>query len=146
MSDLRGFGRRMNVRGDNVVTNTRQLVKKVGVQVDAALVLATPVDTGRARLNWQVEIDAEPQDTLPEPPDPASGARTSLENAKQTIATFQLGSTIHIVNNLDYIGRLNEGWSAQAPANFVEEAISVGIAAVKGAGPLTDVQQSTDLT
>lgn len=131
--DLRGFSTRMAVLGQTIETNASKLKRKVAVQVDGAVVLATPVDTGRARANWQVELNNVPDGTLPEPNSAAEGTRAALDNAKSTIARAQPGDTIVIVNNLPYIQRLNDGWSAQAPANYVEKAVLVGAQAVKGA-------------
>jgi len=133
MTDLRGFARVMALMGESVETNTSNLVCRVAVEVDAAVVLATPVDTGRARLNWQVEINATPSGTLPEPQNPASGASEALAQARATIAGYRTGDVINIVNNLPYIMRLNEGWSAQAPSGFVEKAIAVGVDTIKDA-------------
>ncbi len=131
--DLRQFGRKMRVTGELVEKNTEKLVRKVALAVDASVVLATPVDTGRARANWQVEINNAADGTLNEPSDPGSGARQAIEDGKKTVEQYKIGDTIHITNNLPYIARLNEGWSAQAPANFVEEAAMAGVKQIKGA-------------
>lgn len=41
-------------------------------------------------------------------------------------------SSIHITNNLPYIGALNDGHSKQAPAGFVRTAVMEGLAAMRG--------------
>lgn len=133
MSDLRGFGKRMKTVSKTVGANADKLTRKVALAVDAAVVLATPVDTGRARSNWQVELNNIPAGTLPEPASPADGPARAIAEGKEKAAAYKTGDTIHITNNLPYIGRLNEGWSAQAPANFVEEAALAGAATVKDA-------------
>lgn len=133
MTDLRGFGKRMKTLSNAVGKNADKLVRKVALAVDAAVVLATPVDTGRARSNWQVDLNTEPSGTLPEPVTPQEGVNRSLNEAKEKAAAYKTGDVIHITNNLTYIGRLNEGWSAQAPAGFVEEAALAGAATVKDA-------------
>ncbi len=135
--DLRQFGRKMKVTGKLVEENGGKLLRKVAVAVDAAVVLATPVDTGRARSNWQVEIGSAPEGVLP-PFHPGAEGSTSGPNAQAALAAARRviegavpGDTIHITNNLDYIGRLNDGWSAQAPAGFVEEAVQHGVQQVR---------------
>lgn len=143
MSDLRGFARVMALMGERIETNTSALVRRVAVQVDGAVVLATPVDTGRARLNWQVEINGTPSGTLPEPPSPGAGASDSIAKANAAIAGYRTGDVINIVNNLPYIQRLNEGWSAQAPAAFVEKAIHVGVQTIKDATIVVSSSGST---
>lgn len=139
--DLRQFGRKMKVKGALVEENAGKLLRKVALAVDSAVVLATPVDTGRARSNWQVEIGQPASGTI----EPLTGVRkgfegsgsavaaASIEAAKAVIETAVPGDTIHITNNLDYIGRLNDGWSAQAPAGFVEEAVQNGVQRIRKA-------------
>lgn len=118
----------MRVTGRVVEDNTAKLVRKVALAVDAELVLSTPVDTGRARSNWQAEINTPATgEAEPVPPQQA------IDDATRVIAESKPGDAIHITNNLPYIGRLNEGWSAQAPEGFVETAILHGAAQVKGA-------------
>lgn len=139
--DLRQFGRKMHVTGEVIDDNVGKLVRKVALAVDASVVLATPVDTGRARSNWQVELNEAPTgevETLAGVRKGFSGsgstvARASIEEAKRIINEARPTDTIHITNNLPYIARLNEGWSAQAPANFVEESVMVGVKQIKGA-------------
>lgn len=121
------------MQGQAVADNTDKLVRKVALAVDAAVVLGTPVDTGRARSNWQVELDAPAEgkiDTYGQ-----NAAAVSVAKATETIQKYDGDNhtELHITNNLDYIGRLNDGWSAQAPAGFVESAVLAGVDQVKGA-------------
>ena len=118
----------MRVTGRTVSDNATDLVRRVALTVDSELVYSTPVDTGRARSNWQVEIDRPASGTV----DPVPAA-VALERAAATVQRSMPGSTIHITNNLPYIGRLNEGWSAQAPAGYVETAVLAGALRVRGA-------------
>lgn len=108
---------------------------------DQAVVLATPVDKGRARSNWLVELDA-PARTTVEPYAPGLGGNTGGANAAAAIAQGQAtialyngdrNTAIAISNNLPYIGRLNEGSSLQAPAGFVEKAVQAAVKQVQGA-------------
>lgn len=126
------FAGRMGKRAKNVIRNTDLVVRKMAITVDGTVVLATPVKTGRARGNWQVEVGAEPPQGVLETTDPG-GAR-AIELAKTAIAQYKggQGNAIHITNNLPYIGRLNNGHSAQAPAGFVEKAVMTGIQALNG--------------
>lgn len=66
----------------------REIEEKLLLDLHGGLVLATPVDTGRARAGWTVDTTA-----------------------------------LVIENNVEYIGKLNEGHSKQAPAGFVETEI-----------------------
>lgn len=142
MAGFDEFSKRLKKTGQRIVENADKAVRRTALAIDSAVVYSTPVDTGRARSNWQVGIDGPVEGTI----EPLRGvskghkstgtavAQTSIENAKAVIATYKGGTptaAIHITNNLPYIGRLNEGWSAQAPAGFVETAVREGIAHLK---------------
>jgi hypothetical protein len=131
MADLKTFARRIRKIGQNIEKNADVAVRTCGLAVDAAVVIATPVDTGRARGNWQVTLDTPASGTTPAL---SVSGNEALEQGKSVIAGYKGGrpqAAIHITNNLPYIGKLNEGHSAQAPAGFVERAILVGIQAIK---------------
>lgn len=131
MGDLRNFARRIKVRAQEFEEDTNRLVRKVALAVDTAVVLATPVDTGRARANWQVGIGEPKVGTLPEPASPGGGAQLALDSAASSIATYNGEGTIHITNNLPYIEALNNGHSSQAPAGFVERAVAAARTALE---------------
>lgn len=124
MSDLKGI---LQKAGTSVAANADRLVRRCALATDAAVVIATPVDTGRARSNWQVELGQAASGTLDTTDKSGQGA---ISQGKQVIDTYKSGSSINITNNLPYIERLNNGWSAQAPAGFVERAVQIGVAAV----------------
>lgn len=89
------------------------------------VVPATPRETGLAQGNWRTSISAPPIGTISRTSGGAavsSGLR-SVQAAKRRISKGRQGR-IFIVNNLPYIGRLNSGSSAQAPAFFVEVAFA----------------------
>lgn len=137
--DLRQFGRKIRITGSAVETNATRLVRRVALSVDRDLVLSTPVDEGRARSNWQVNLGSA-ADGVREPFSPgedgstgAANAQAALAKAEQDLVKLPNGTEVHITNNLPYIGRLNEGWSAQAPEGFVETAVLTGIASIKDA-------------
>lgn len=117
--------------------NVAQVVRKCALVIDGAVVLATPVDTGRARSNWVVSLD-QPVTTTREPYRPGKARSTEGENSRAALAQGQMAIArytpqnreIFITNNLPYIGRLNNGYSGQAPAGFVETAVLQGVNAV----------------
>ena len=77
----------------------------------------TPVDTGRARANWNGSM---------KDPDYTTTESTSVAGAQARLATgvrgFDLfrGETFYMSNGLPYIERLDEGYSKQAPAGMVD--------------------------
>lgn len=92
------------------------LVRKVALQVLSGVVFSTPVDTGRARGNWQVSLDR-----------PATGSlnlldkqgRTVVSTGSVTIGRAPVFGHIWVTNNLPYIERLEYGHSKQAPAGML---------------------------
>ena len=105
-----------------VIGTLEKTVRAVALVVDSTLVDTTPVKTGRARGNWNPSLNV-PDATIREP------------NQKKPIepiaAAYKITDTILISNNLPYIKRLNEGYSKQAPAGFVDAALERGKRAVK---------------
>lgn len=136
-NDFGDFQRRITILARNIETQVDALVRKTALAVDQTLVMSTPVDTGRARSNWVVQIGSAPDGEI-DAYAPGEKGTTGAENtqaainqAEAAISRYSGGAgEIHITNNLPYIQRLNDGYSHQAPAGFVEEAISLAVRAV----------------
>lgn len=113
-----------------VKKNADRTVRKAAMAIDQAVVMGTPVDTGRARANWIASINI-PSDATTDSTD-ANGA---IVQAAGEIGRYdgEKHESINISNNLPYIRKLNEGSSAQAPAQFVEEATKRAVKSVQGA-------------
>jgi len=129
MADLPTFARRIRRRAREIETNTDKLVALTAGVIDQTVVLATPVDTGRARGNWQVSIGSPITEAVDEL---SPGGSEAIATGKAVIRSRKPGQTIFISNNVAYIEALNEGSSSQAPANFVELAVLAGIRALNG--------------
>ena len=108
--------------------NANLIVRKVAIDIFARVVMRTPVDSGRARGNWQINVGAAPSGAIARtdkqekgsPPGPALASA-----ALAAVATFEAGPDIYIVNNLPYINRLEyEGYSTQAPAGMVRVTVA----------------------
>ena len=130
MASLSVFARRIKKLAERIEVNVSRTVIKTAIAINQAVVISTPVDTGHARVNWQLGIST-PVRSINPATDPSGAATIALNNAKAM--TRKDGQDIYISNNIDYIGFLNEGSSAQAPAGFVEIAVLAGEAAVKRA-------------
>jgi hypothetical protein len=139
VASLGQFAENMKRRAADVERNTSKTVRAVALVADRELVLQTPVDTGRARSNWIVTLGNPATKTI-EPYSKGEKGSTGTANASAaiaqgaaTISQRKEGQDISISNNLDYIGKLNEGSSAQAPAQFVQAAVQRAVAAVRKA-------------
>ncbi len=132
-TDFEGLGRRLETVASQIAEGTEKLMSEIISEIGKAIVTATPVDTGFARANWRPSLNApatSPVSFL----DPTGTATISKINtiAKQ----WRLGEQAFITNQAPYIGRLNQGSSPQAPADFVRTAVERGLrqATVGGRG------------
>lgn len=124
MVGLGDFARRIRRRARQVEEEVDRTVVLTAGVVSQAVISATPVDTGRARNNWQASIGTPIRAVLEETDQDGGGAAARNE---AVFGTRRTGQTIFISNNVEYIEFLNRGSSAQAPANFVEAAVQTAV-------------------
>lgn len=92
--------------------------------------ISTPVDTGRARWGWNCSIGSVIFDIPDSAPNGWVGrSRGGVEYYKEdtmrannvfTVTAVTGKETLYVANAVPYIGRLNDGYSDQSPARFVE--------------------------
>lgn len=111
--------------GAQIETQVSKITRRIGLGILSRVVLATPVDTGRARGNWQVDLAAPPAAEI-DRLDKGGGA--TIADGSAEIGRMKGYGRIYLVNNVSYIGELNEGTSSQAPAGFVDAAIDAELA------------------
>jgi len=132
---LSEFSRRIIIIARRAEQGADELVRKVALAADQAVVMGTPVDTGRARSNWIVSLGVPATGTIDAyaPGEArsteAANTQAALDQGEAVISRYTggEGTSIHITNNLPYIQRLNDGYSAQAPANFVEQGVQEAV-------------------
>lgn len=106
-ADLRKYAEKYRLRMEDVA-------RAVPVELASRVILASPVDTGRFRGNWNVatnRVDA----TTTEDTDKAGDKAISRAQAVKV----QLGDDVYVTNNLPYAQALEDGHSQQAPAGMV---------------------------
>ena len=91
------------------------------------VIIGTPVDTGRARANWQLAIGSPPASVLSKTDKGRKGkssgvSGSEVKKAKQKIGVRKTGRSVFIANNLGYIGVLESGHSKQN-SGWVENAL-----------------------
>ena len=91
-------------------------VRKIALELFSRIIMRTPVDTGRARANWQVAIGTIPSGTLEL--NDKSGQAT-INKVQAASMGLVAGDVIYLTNNLPYAVPLEEGYSQQAPAGMV---------------------------
>lgn len=114
----RNFALDLKKFGEVTREQAKIIFRKISLELDARIVLSTPVDTGRARGNWfpslnspssRIEMDASDKS--------GSGAMSA---AQGIVNIADLGETIWFTNNLPYILPLENGHSGQAPEGMVD--------------------------
>ena len=95
------------------------VVQKATFDLFSAVVLKTPVDSGRFRANWNCTQSAADFSTT-DNTDPARAGQQA-----QKSLNFAAGGIVYFVNGLPYGPRLEyEGWSRQAPTGMVRVSIA----------------------
>lgn len=128
MASFRVFTKRIRRRARQVETGASQALRTLALIINQTIIVATPVDTGHARANWIVGIDAPISKEISE--EDKGGEATVARNAA-IIRGAKPRKQIILSNNVPYINVLNEGSSDQAPAQFVKLAILEAVAAVR---------------
>jgi len=99
-----------------------QITNKASLDLFTKVVMDTPVDTGRARGNWQLSIGQEATGEMPEDKD---GSAT-ISKATGTVTKDRTTAAIFIQNNLPYIKKLEYGhWSKKAPNGMLRKNINL---------------------
>lgn len=132
------FANRMKQIANAVPANANAIKKHVASVFVIKVVPGTPVDTSLHRSRWQVGISG-PATSIHEAffkGKHGSTAEASTDKAIQ-LAQAQIdrvlpGQDIYVGNNGPAIRRLNEGYSKQAPARFIEVAAREAIIAMHG--------------
>ena len=97
--------------------------KKIVLEALRRIVMRTPVDTGRAKGNWQVSINEPAEGTIDEGISPNISDGEVIEKGLVALATLPPYSVVWIANNLEYIEFLEHGSSKKAPDGMVALAV-----------------------
>ncbi|QFR58869.1 hypothetical protein QA025_gp17 [Salmonella virus VSe101] len=101
--------------------NPEKVMRQVSIKLFSAIIKASPVDTGRFRMNWMAS-GGTPADGTTDTTDKAGTTATS--NAANFVLNAADWHTFTLTNNLPYAQRLEYGWSQQAPQGFVRVNVS----------------------
>lgn len=113
---------------DKANGNVELVCRKIALDVFRRVVMRTPVDTGRAKGNWQVTYGSAAggvTDALDSSPKGSIGGGTETKLTTTALAWDPAEASIFLTNNLPYIGALEGGHSkTQAPAGMVKVTLS----------------------
>lgn len=114
-SDLSRISRKTNTKLEDVVKN-------VAISLFNEVITRTPVDTGRLRGNWQATLNTAANGTTTETDSTGTKAQAGV---RAKAATFNLGDSLFLVNNLPYAKAIEFGHSSvKAPAGMVRVSMA----------------------
>lgn len=99
-----------------------ETIRGVTIKLFSAVILSTPVKTGRARANWQISNEKPANGTV-DGLDYSGGS--TVNYMSEFVAQDADGRVFTLTNNLPYVYRLEYGWSkTQAPSGMVRVNVS----------------------
>lgn len=104
--------------GEVTKQQARLIFRKIIIDLDQAVVLRTPVDTGRARGNWYPSLNTPSTRRNDNAKDKNGTAANKRVDA--TAAKADVGDVAWLTNNLPYILVLENGSSKQARQGMVD--------------------------
>lgn len=106
---------------DDAIENSEEIIRGTAIKLFNAIIMDTPVDTGRARGNW-FATGKKPSTQITEKQDKSGDQAASRMTVKiQSLSDVDI---IQLTNNLPYIKALENGHSQQAPVGMAKVNIT----------------------
>lgn len=128
---LLGLAQRLESYANQIEKSASNCAVELATNIVIQLANNTPVDTSQAISSWVVTLSKVTTLKLP-PYYPGaygstknSSVNRTIKEAVELLKKKKPGQIIYIQNNQPYIKRLNEGYSKQAPAMYVEASVLV---------------------
>ena len=110
----------MKVKGKVDRKDLDKAFRSICLGIYKDVILGTPVDTGRARGNWQIAVGVPPREEITRKE--RGGATNQMNEAKSKINRPMAGKSVFMANNVGYIMKLEEGHSVQS-RGFITRAM-----------------------
>jgi len=133
--DDRGFSLDLQAFAKKVNEDFSIVFRKIVFLVFNNIVYLTPVDTGRARSNWNVgvnQIDGNVQDFTGSPGQATANAMARARERLSGKRALIAGDAAYITNNVDYILYLEDGTEKMPAFNMVKGAVALVANGVNG--------------
>ena len=101
-----------------------QVFRGTLLDIGSMIIIQSPHDTGRFRLNWnfsQGRIDPSTNDRTS--PSKSSSQSEAIGKLEAALKDFQIGQVFYMSNNLPYAIPLEYGHSTQAPKGMVRLSV-----------------------
>ena len=120
--DAAGFKNALDDMANQINGDITKVIRKACIDLYRRIVERTPVDTGRAKANWQLGTFYSANDGK------EGGTFNDIASiVNSEVSGFKLGindDQVIIYNNLEYISALENGHSAQAPSGMVAVSLA----------------------
>ena len=117
---VNAFNMDLNRLAKDLGIETDKVVRKVTFQLWNGITLKTPVDTGRAKGNWNMSVGRKDTSTN----DNATSTPQGQPAKKPFLIKGSGVSVIYITNSLPYIYALEHGHSQKASAGMVAVTVN----------------------
>jgi len=117
---VQSFGADLKLFSKKTGVSVETAVRKVALEVFDGVTEKTPVDTGRAKGNWNMSIDS--MDTSVN--DNASSTSQGQPAKAPSLITYRGLRNIYITNSLPYIFALEHGHSGKAPHGMLSITVN----------------------
>lgn len=107
--DIEAFAKKAEIKAEKAI---RLIALKCFVEI----VSMTPVDTGRAKGSWTASVYTMP--TVFGSKEDKSGSET-ISKATAIVNSWNGEGSTFLASNLDYMPKLEYGWSQQSPKGMV---------------------------
>lgn len=107
-----------------VISANEKVVRGAALQLFSAIVLATPVLTGRLRGNWQASMNSRKTGQLATKDGSAGGSATTRK-ARGELKGYALKDVIYFTNNLPYAAIIEHGGENRRPHGMVRNSVKV---------------------
>jgi hypothetical protein len=97
-----------------------KLRKGIAIKLFNAIILDTPVLTGRLRANWQVSLDAP---ILSERDAEDKSGRLPMSEVESVVDKSKGDQLLYLTNNLPYAEQIEYGYSKKSPEGMVRRNV-----------------------
>ncbi len=128
MSDLREFLIQIRDHQSGIPRLVQDVHRKLTLEGLRRITMRTPVETGHAKINWQIGVGEMPQGVKgkrvrrkkgePRADSNAAFAKVMAEEGPKVEQIPPFGVSF-VTNNVEYIGDLEDGHSRQAPQGMM---------------------------
>jgi len=120
-TNLQKFNAELEKAAEKIKGDCEKFYKQVCLEVLKRIVLRNPVDTGRSRGNWMVEIGRPAVGILDVQGSAGEMAEFAINRGISKLSDIPPFSLVHITNNVEYLYYLEyDRRSKQAPEGFLE--------------------------